>query len=69
MRVGKPAARVTDLRLDSAARNAAEAVKAAAGNPAYALGKFLIRLGDHLQAAAVDTRPPAPHPWLKKGGR
>jgi hypothetical protein len=50
-RVGKPSSRVCDLRLDSAARNAALAIKDAGGG--IAMARFLRRLMDH-----YDDAPP-----------
>lgn len=61
MRAGTSNSRVVDLRLDSAAESAAEAVKVA-GDPAAALGRFLIRLGDYLQTA--DAARATAAPWV-----
>ena len=65
MRVGKSASRVFDLRLDAAAKHAAQAVRLAGSG--RAAERFLVRLAAHLQDEPQPRPEPRPDPGRAAG--
>jgi hypothetical protein len=73
MRVGKPAARVAVVRVDSAARSAAATVREASAADAGAVVRFLRVFADNLATgtgtAVVDPRTPGRGPRAPRSPR